>query len=294
MTRALAASAGKLWAVAWFTAVETLGHPATLLLTLAAAAGTLALPLFQFQRFSEDGRLARDCGLATALLFGALLAVGGACRLRRALTDGTSAIALSKPLSRGLWFCGNALGSALALGVFLLTQGAAAMLAEAYSPRYHAGGRYADLDAILAALGVLAGALLLAALNNRFRDARFPLSATLLLPLGLWALALALPAPHWGDLSALLAVAMLLAQLLALASALAVCCAPGLVAGLTLAALAAAMAFLGASAYLPLDALSRGGAVPAHTLLLLAPQAILASAFFLWCGVRLLAAKECV
>ena len=48
------------------------------------------------------------------------------------------------------------------------------------------------------------------------------------------------------------------------------------------------------TAYLPLDALSRGGAVPAHTLLLLAPQAILASAFFLWCGVRLLAAKECV
>ncbi len=284
----------KLWAVAWFTALEALGRPATLLLTLAAAAGTLALPLFQFQRFSEDGRLARDCGLATALLFGALLAVGGAGRLRGALTDGTSAIALSKPLPRGLWLCGHALGSALALGVFLLTQGAAAILAEAYSPRYHAGARYADVRAILLALGVLAAALLLAALNNRFRDARFPLSATLLMPLGLWALALALPAPHWGSLTALAAAAMLLAQLLALAVALAVVCAPGLVAGLALTALAAAMVWLGASAYLPLDALSRGGAVPAADLLLLAPQALFATGFFLWCGVRLLAAKECV
>ena len=156
----------KLWAIAWFSAVEVLGHPATLLLTLASAVGTLLLPLFQFQRFSEDGRLARDCGLSTALLFGTLLAIGGAGRLHRALRDGTSAIALVKPLSRGLWFCGNALGTALALGVYLLTQGAATLLAEAYSPRYHAGGSYADVWAIFMAVGVAVGALVLAALSR--------------------------------------------------------------------------------------------------------------------------------
>ncbi len=284
----------KLRAIAWFTALETLGHPATLLLTLAAVAGTLALPLFQFQRFSEDGRLARDCGLAMALLFGAFLAIGGASRLRRALTDGTSAIALVKPLSRGLWLCGHALGGALALTVFLLAQGAAAMVAEAFSPRYHTTGRYADVGGILMALGVVAGVLVVAALNNRFRSARFPLSSMVLLPVGLWGVVMFLPAPHWGDLTALAAVAMLLAQVLTFAVALAVCCSPGVLAGVTLAGLGGAMIFLGVSAYLPLDALSGGGAVPMAQLLLLLPQACLASAFFLWCGVRLLAAKECV
>ena len=46
------------------------------------------------------------------------------------------------------------------------------------------------------------------------------------------------------------------------------------------------------AAYLPLDPLAGGGAVPVRTLLLLAPQACLATAFFLWCGVGLLNARE--
>lgn len=282
----------KLRAVAWFSAVELLGHPATLLLTLASAVGTLILPFFQFQRFSEDGRLARDCGLSTALLFGTLLALGGAGRLHRALRDGTCAIALAKPLSRGLWFCGNALGTALALGVYLLTQGAATILAEAYSPRYHAGGEYADVAALFGAVGAALGALALAALNDRFRGGRFALSANLLLPAALWALVPFAPGAHWGALTALAAVAMLLAQAAAFALALAVRCPPGLTAGVTLAAVAATLAYLGGAAYLPLDPLAGGGAVPVRTLLLLAPQACLATAFFLWCGVGLLNARE--
>lgn len=282
----------KLWAIAWFSAVEVLGHPATLLLTLASAIGTLLLPLFQFQRFSEDGRLARDCGLSTALLFGTLLAIGGAGRLHRALRDGTSAIALVKPLSRGLWFCGNALGTALALGVYLLTQGAATLLAEAYSPRYHAGAAYADVGAIFLAVGVAVGALVLAALNNRVRNGRFALSGSLLLPVALWVLVPFAPAVHWGDLTALVAVAMLLAQATALALALGVRCPPGLTAGVTLAALAVTLTYLGGAAYLPFEPLAGGGTVPARTLLLLVPQACFVTAFLLWCGMGLLDTKE--
>ena len=282
----------KLWAIAWFSAVEVLGHPATLLLTLASAVGTLLLPLFQFQRFSEDGRLARDCGLSTALLFGTLLTIGGAGRLHRALRDGTSAIALVKPLSRGLWFCGNALGTTLALGVYLLTQGAATLLAEAYSPRYHAGAAYADVGAIFLAVGIAVGALVLAALNNRVRNGRFALSGSLLLPVALWALVPFASTVHWGDLTALVAVAMLLAQTAALALALGVRCPPGLTAGVTLAALAVTLAYLGGAAYLPLEPLAGGGAVPARTLLLLAPQACFVTAFLLWCGMGLLDTKE--
>ena len=135
---------GQLRAIAWITVLEALGHPATLLLTLASAAGTLALPLFQFQRFTEDGRLARDCGLATAMFFGVLLAAGGACRLTRALGDGTSAVALTKPVSRGLWLCGHALGTGVALMAYWLTQGAAVFAAFSFVVSI------AGLDAILA------------------------------------------------------------------------------------------------------------------------------------------------
>lgn len=285
---------GKLRAVAWFTAVEVLGHPALLLLTLASAAGTLLLPFFQFQRFSEDGRLARDCGLSTALLFGALIAIGGAARLRRALTDGTAAIALSKPLPRGLWLCGHALGTGAALAVYLLAQAAAVLLAEAYSPRYHAGGTYADVPGLLSALGAAAAALALAAAANRFRDARFALSAMVLLPAALWALVPFAPHPHWGTLSAVPAVAMLLAQTVALATALAVWCPAGLTAGLTAVALAGCLVFLGGVAYLPLGPLAGGGAVPWGTLAWLAPQTLCATAFFLWCGTGLLNARATV
>ncbi len=283
---------GKLRAIAWITALEALGHPATLLLTLASAAGTLALPLFQFQRFTEDGRLARDCGLATAMLFGLLLAAGGACRRSRALDDGRSAVALTKPVPRGRWLCGHALGTGAALAVYLLTQGAAVLAAEAVSPSYHTTGNYADVRGILVSLGLLAAALALAALNHRFRGGRFVLSAALLMPLLLWGWVPFLPGPHWGDLTALAAIALGLAQAAALAAALSVRCPPGGTVGLTLAAAALATVFLNGSAYLPLDALASGGRVPWATLALLVPQSVCAVAFFLWCGAEALRRRE--
>lgn len=282
----------KLWAIAWITALESLGHPAALLLTLASAVGTLALPLFQFQRFTEDGRLARDCGLATAMLFGLLLAAGGACRLTQALNDGTSAIALTKPVSRGLWLCGHALGTGVALTVYLLTQGAVVLLAEAHSPTYHTSGAYADVRGILLSLGLLMAALAVAALNHRVRGGRFVLSAALLMPLALWGRVSFLAGTHWGDLTALAAIALGLVQAVALAAALAVRCPPGMTVGLTLAVAALAMVFLNGSAYLPLDALADGGQVQWGTLGALAPQSVCAVAFFLWCGAEALRMRE--
>ncbi len=280
---------GKLRTITWFTAVETLTHPATLLVTLAAVSGTLILPLLQFQRFSEDGRLARDCGLATALLLGLFFAIGGAGRLYRALTDGTSAVALVKPLSRTLWFCGHLLGTCTALLVVLLSQGIAILIAEAYSPQYHsADPRYADVGGILLAEGLLAGALLIAALLNRFRAARFPLAANLLMPCMLLLLLPFLPSIHWGNLTALLAILFLLLQLIAFAGAVAIQAPTGLTATLTLLLLLLALRFFNASAYLPLDALAKGGTVSLDTLLLLLPQTLFATALFIVCGASLL------
>ncbi len=290
---------GKLRAIAWFTAVEVLGHPATVLLTLAAAGGTLVLPMLQFQRFSEDGRLARDCGLATALLLGVCLAIGGAGRLHRSLRDGTSAIALVKPLRRGVWLVGQALGTVVAIVVCFLTQGAAVLLAEAFSPQYHTVYQsYANVSALLGVMGAMVGALVVGAVLNRFRGARFPLTVGFCLPLFLWGM---VPwalwgswegfppvVVHWGSLSALGTIFCLTVQLVALSSALAVVCGAGLLAGVTVVALLGCLRFLFGAAFLPLDALAGGGSVALGTVVLLLPQTVCFSAFALWCGTRLL------
>ena len=283
----------KVLAVSWMSALEALSAPATLLLWLTATIGTLLLPLFQFQRFTEDGRLARDSGMATAMLFGALLVIGGATRLNRALKDGTSALALTKPLSRGAWLCGQALGTAATLLLFAIAQGAATLLAEHFSPHYHTTGTYANIPATFGAVGLAVGALVLGALNHRFRNGRFTLCASLALPL-LLCIRVATLAPqlHWGALTGLLAILLGLIQLGALAFALATRCGAGLTASLTLAAGLLAMVFLQGSAYFPLDALSNGGHVPLSTLLWLLPQSLCATTFLLWCGARTLHNRE--
>ena len=280
--------------VSAFAGREAAAATITMLLTLVGAAGTLILPMLQFQRFSEDGRLPRDCGLAGALLLGLLIALGGAGRLHQALRGGTCALAFVKPLSRGTWLAGQLGGQVMALGLFLATQAPALLIAEAAAPRYHTTGRFADVPALLAALGTLAGALALAAAANRFRSARFALTANWLMPCALWAFALLrhFEGPlHWGTLSALPALLALLTQVAAVALALATCLPPGLTAALTVLALGLDLLFLGGSAYLPFDALSTSAAgyVPPTTLLLLLPQSLCLALLCLHLGARRLA-----
>lgn len=280
--------------IARYSALEHLGTPVVLLLTLSATIGTLLLPLFQFQRFSEDGRLARDCGLATAFLFGLFLVIGCASKLYRTLTDGTAAIALTKPLSRKLWFYGQLGGSTLVLFWFLITMGAAVLTAEACSPQYHTTGAYADLRSILLALLFPVGALLLGACNNRFRNGRFTLTATLCLPVLLWLTPLLPKSLHWGSLSVLIAIACFLMQALTLAATLSLFCAPGLTISLTLLAVGCVLYACHGSAFLPLDALADGGCVPLQTLLLLLPQSIVGVLFVGWLGAQMLSEKRSV
>ncbi len=279
----------KLRAVAWFTMVELLTHPATLLLTLAGATGTLILPLLQFQRFSEDGRLARDCGLATALLLGVALAIGSGGRLYRTLQEGAAAIAFVKPLSRTLWLWGHVFGSLGALAICLLTQGFATVLAEAFSPRYH-GLLQAPVkvERILLALGILLVIIVIGAGLNRFRGSRFTLTSSLLLPCGLGLMVAFTQGVHGGIFSALVVIGMLLVQVVGLTTLLSVRISAGVMAGLTIGAFFIGLRFCGASAYVPLDHLAEGGAVPLKTILLLLPQTLSATGFFVWCGAMLL------
>jgi hypothetical protein len=284
----------QLSAIARFSVVELLGTPAVLLMMLTASMGSLVLPLFQFQRFSEDGRLARDCGLATAFLFGLFLVAGSAGRLRRALTDGTAAIALVKPLSRGVWLGGQLLGSAAMLVWFLLGMSAAVLTAEAYAPQYHTTGEYADIVGVLRSLLFPIGALLLGAANNRFRRGRFTLTASLCLTPLLWMGALLAPKWHIGILSFPPIILLFLTQILTLAGAAAMRFPIGIITSLTLGSAFLFLIMPGGAAWLPLDTLAYGGAVPFRTLCLLLPQALTTTACFLWLGMTLLYRKESV
>lgn len=282
----------QLVTIARFSMLEHLGTPVILLLTLTASVGTLVLPFFQFQRFSEDGRLARDCGLATCFLFGLFIAIGCAAKLRRTLTDGTAAIAFTKPLARGTWLCGQIGGAILVLLWFLLTMGAAVLTAEGCSPQYHSTGAYADVRGLLLSLLFPCGALFVGALNHRFRRGRFTLTASFAFPILLWCTLFIPQQLHWGSLSALIPIALFLIQGIGLTSALAIYLPTGMCCCITLACTFLSLCFCYGSAYLPLDLLAYGGHVPIKLILLLVPQALTALLLFSWIGIQLLCHKE--
>lgn len=135
-------------------------------------------------------------------------------------------------------------------------------------------------------------ALLVAAANNRFRSARFALTASLAMPILLWCRVLTLSGIHWGTLSALLAIAFLLLQLSSLALLLALFVPTGFIAGITLGVLGLLFLFLNGSAFLPLDALAGGGHVSWQTLQLLLPQTLFLTLFLLWLGAFCLNHRE--
>jgi hypothetical protein len=99
---------------------------------------------------------------------------------------------------------------------------------------------------------------------------------------------------HWGSLTLLPAIALFLVQVLALASALATRLSPGIFTSITLFLTFLVLGFGNGSAYLPLDLLSNGGAVPLQLLLLLLPQTLAALLLFGWAGIYSLRQKESV
>lgn len=279
----------KGWAIVRVSLLEALGRPIALLLTFASAGWILVLPMLQFQRFSEDGRMARDCGLAMAFLFGLVFVIGSAGRLRESLGNGTAAAVLVKPVSRGFWMVGQCVGGMLAAGLFLAVQVAVVILAEAYSPTYRLDGQYARVGALLWCCGGVLVPLVLGALNQWLRRGRFVLTAVVGMPIVAWLMVLLSGAGHvWGMVSAGLAIGLGLVQIAAVAMAFATRCTAGLTMVLSVVFVLVWMYGLNGAAYLPLDALSMGGAVPVRTLFFLLPQAMAVVAVALWCATGLL------
>ena len=178
------------------TFLEAAQEPSVLLLALAGAALATLVPVFQFHQMGEPGRLARDSGLACLLMFGLPLAIAGAsATVHRELSDGTAAVALAKPLPRGLFLVGKFLGVTGVCAVFWWAVTAAMLLAERASERtVDTGTQILDVsDGRLSTLALLApiAALAVAALLNYLRRARFGVAAFIGIPSALTLVLLA-------------------------------------------------------------------------------------------------------
>jgi hypothetical protein len=124
-------------ALSRLTAVEAARQPVCLLLACTCVLLTAAVPMVMLHHFGEDGKLARDSGLAFHFVFGAFLAGYAASRsLAGELRSGTASTVLSKPVGRGLFYLAKLTGTAMLVGWFSLCAATATLLAERVSQTF--------------------------------------------------------------------------------------------------------------------------------------------------------------
>jgi len=182
-------------AIAKATVVESIQQPVAFLIVATGVLSTLLVPLFQFHRFSEDGRLARDSGFSTMMIFGLALAVTTAGRAVAAeIQRGTASAIIGKPVSRSLFVISKWLGVSGVLLLFWLGLTAATLLAERGSAHFvleiecnhsqhavedacEASGYVMDTLTLGLAIGGVGLALLVAALQHYFKRRRFGVHA---------------------------------------------------------------------------------------------------------------------
>lgn len=223
--RQFAASAGTTW-------IEVVQQPVTVLLFLVSLILTILNPFFQFQRLAEEGRMARDSGLACLLVFGLVFAVTAAgARLDAEFRRGTAGVVFVKPISRRLFFFSKVAGIGLSVLLFCIVQTAVVLLAEksaVHKAVFGLGTEYRyDPISFLCGLGGILGALAAAGFLHAARRCRFGVSFALLL-LGLPVLCL-FRTPDWRILPVAVVVSLLLVVFTVIASV----CAVRLSAGLT-------------------------------------------------------------
>ena len=171
-------------AIAGTTVIEAIQQPIAFLIQLTAVLMTLLVPVFEFHRFSEDGRLARDSGLSCMLVFGLVLAAGTAGRsVADEITRGTAAAAIGKPVSRVTFVLSKWLGVFGVVAVFWCGLLASTLIAERSSAHFVVQENFAGYatDTLTLALGLagVAAALGAAAARHYFWRRRFGYSAFL-------------------------------------------------------------------------------------------------------------------
>lgn len=247
----------QLTALAYATLLEGMQQPAALLLMLSCVVLTVLTPVFQFHTLSEEGRLARDSGLAFMLVFGlALAATSASGGLTAEIERGTAAAALSKPVPRALFLVSKFLGVMGLLLIFWLAGLAVTLLAERASEHFVESGedigRQSDNFTATLSLLASAGALAIGGLLNYRRRVRFGVAAFLGVPIALGVVLLVCGCYNrfgrlvWyrPDLNPrVLAAAVLVLLALALFAALATALATRLSSGPTLALCALVLGF---------------------------------------------------
>jgi len=177
-------TAKQVWAIARTTVTEAIQQPIAFLLQLTAVLTALLVPVFQFHRFGEDGRLARDSGLSCMLVFGLVLAAGTAGRsVADEIARGTAATAIGKPVERVTFVISKWLGVFGVVVVFWCGMLAATLTAERSSAHFVVQGQFAgyatDPLTLVLGLGGAVGALVVAAAGHYFWHRRFGVVAFL-------------------------------------------------------------------------------------------------------------------
>jgi hypothetical protein len=124
-------------ALTGLTALEAIRQPLCVLLTASGVLATALVPLIGVFQFGEEGRLARDSGLALHLVIGLIVATYAACSaLTREIRDGTASVVLSKPVGRELFFLAKFAGICAVVIGFSLCATLSTLLAERTAERY--------------------------------------------------------------------------------------------------------------------------------------------------------------
>jgi len=186
----------QIFAITKATVLESVQQPIAFLILTSGVLSALLVPVFQFHRFGEDGRLARDSGLSCMLIFGLVLAVTTAgSAVAAEITRGTAAAIIGKPVSRTVFVVSKWLGICGVLLIFWLGISAATLLAERGSSHYvmpdltehvhdasgdcdcDSPGHYTDTLTLWLGFGGVGAAMLIAALRHYFGRRRFGVSA---------------------------------------------------------------------------------------------------------------------
>lgn len=132
-------------ALTGLTALETVRQPLVVLLSASCVAVIGLVPLLMVYQFGEEGRLARDSGLAIHLVLGLIVATTAACSaLAREIRDGTASVVLTKPVGRELFFLSKFAGISVVVVAFSAGATAATLLAERISEKFVEGGPTGD------------------------------------------------------------------------------------------------------------------------------------------------------
>lgn len=171
----------QLVALAGLTAAEGVRQPVYLLLTTTAVVLTGLTPVVLMHQFGEEGRMARDTGLALQLLIGLAVAAAAASNaLTRERVEGTAAALLSKPVDRTVVFIGKYSGVAAVILGYSACCLLATLMAERVSERYwdtpHLSGYITDYHTALRMLLAVPAAYAVAGFLNF--AARRPFAST--------------------------------------------------------------------------------------------------------------------